>query len=460
MTRLAWVTSYLGDTPLLPRYELANKPIPGYFHAASSGDIMLVPDMSRTNDARRFDAIADSLTLHYALSFLIDSYPRGEAIGVLFGRRYSPYPAALGVMFDRGFATWDDPYGGRGDFAVPRQGCAVFLDSLAALHGRGTDAYVNESVFTAIHEMGHVFNLVHNYNEPNFMAGSERVPRDEEYFQFTHPDQLQLGLCSTNPEVAPGGAPYRDRDDSLNSIGARIKGSRRSISLRIHLAREQILAFEPIEMDIRIRASKRVVLPDEIDPGYPRFRIWIQKPSGEKSLYRSPRHYCPSGRTFNLNPGESFERDISIFGQSGGYTFTSPGEYKISADFQITSRALLCSNELKIEVLPVRKEWKYRLFLAEPEIARLLYYRRLGTRPRDLQRLMKYRSQYRRDPNAAAIDYAVGRIHTTLTKVSSSQAIRVNKRLAIKHLKRAADYQNLGRNARRIACDCLEEMQS
>jgi hypothetical protein len=464
MIRLELMIGYLGDTPLLNKHELSGKSIPLYFHESSSGDIALASNISCNESTRRFKANAFSLELHYALNALIAAAPNKKAIGLLFARKYGDHADVLGVMFDRGFATGDDPYGGSSDFSIPRQGCAVFLDPIADLRGGyGTAVYYEEAIYTAIHELGHVFNLVHRYDEPNFMAGSIKDPRGAEYFRFTEPDQLWLGLCSKEPMVTPGGQPFRDRSGSSSSVAAESGPKTSTISIQISIARKRLLPFDPVELDIQVHVppkSKKVVIPDEIDPGYPRFRIWIEYPSGERLLYRSSRHYCPAGKTRTLNPGQFFERDVSIFGQSGGYTFSEPGEYKISVELYISRYVTVRSNEVWIEVLPPGPEWKKQLVLSEPGIARLLYYRRARQRSPHLRKLLNYRAEIGRNNNAGVIDYTIGRIYANFSKsVKDKSARKKNARMAVTHLNSAANHPLIGSNARRKAQTLVEELQ-
>jgi hypothetical protein len=464
MSNLTLMLGYLGDTPPLQKYDLAAKTISQYFYEASSGEIVLRPDATRIDQTRYLEAAAGSLTLHYALGALVDDAPRGTTIGLLFAKEYLKYKSALGVMFDRGFATRDDPYGDLPDFAVPRQGCAVFLGPISGLRGFGSPEYVAEAVYTAIHELGHVFNLVHNFNPstPNFMAGSSQTLRGREFYQFTYADQLHLGLCSIDPGVAPGGMPFRDRDQSWNSFSPMTPSKALNVSMEIDIARKQVLPFEPIELDILIKAPSkggRVVIPDEIDPGYARFFIWIKHPSGEQLLYRSPRHYCPSGKTVTLAPGETFLRDVSIFGQSGGYTFGESGQYYIWAELYISSSTKIQSNTISIEVLPRQEDWKDRSFLAEPGIARLFYYRRAEPRSSDLRKLRAYRSEHRDKDNEGAIDYTLGCIHAELAIRLQSKSSRLHhKKLAVNHLSYASDALAIGHNARRRAQNLIFDL--
>jgi hypothetical protein len=104
--------------------------------------------------------------------------------------------ALQGVMFDR---LASDALGdfSRGRDVVPREGCAVFRDAT----GHDSDEAL---AFSAIHELGHVFNLQHDASGRSFMAG--RGGRAG----FTRGDGRRLALAGEGLwNHAPGGAPFK-----------------------------------------------------------------------------------------------------------------------------------------------------------------------------------------------------------------------------------------------------------
>ena len=52
--------------------------------------------------------------------------------------------------------------------------------------------------------------------------------------------------------------------------------------LQIKESQAEFFRFEPVELDITLSCSKTrgIRIPDEIDPGYDRFKIWITTPNG------------------------------------------------------------------------------------------------------------------------------------------------------------------------------------
>ncbi len=464
MINLQLIIGYLGNTPRLPHYDLFGKSISEHFFDASDKDINLKLDLTRIDWTKRYPENTESYYLHTALNDLLYKIKQGSGIGLIFARSYKSRPNALGVMFDRGFKTQDDPYGADSDFSAPRLGCAVFLDRIDKIYSRTSNAneYVSESIYTTIHELGHVFNLVHNTSEPNFMKGGAPKPLEDED-QFSDGDCSMLGTCSWNDLIAPGGSPFRDRTGATSTFSNLSGIKNRSIAFEISTARNSIYRFEPLELDIQIQSSleknESVTIPDEIDPGYSSFKIWIEHPSGERRLYRSPRHYCSSGNTFTLSKGEKFERDISIFGQSGGYTFEESGEYSIWISFQIGDGEKIHSNVLKLEVLPINKQSKDLLFLTIPGIARLFYYRFSPSRSKYLKLLCDYREENESNKNNGVIDYTLGRIYAKYADTCKSRSAKNRHATqSLLYLRRAIDNKLLGYHARHVAKEVIDKL--
>jgi len=124
------------------------------------------------------------------------------------------------------------------------------------------------------------------------------------------------------------------------------------------MSRRSFFYFEPVELDVVLSApssaNRSFRVPDCIDPGYGAFRIWIEEPSGERRIYRSPRIYCAHDELIFVGPKKPFRRDISIFGESGGFTFRRAGVHKVWAEFAL-SREPCCD----------RKAWKSKFARSE-----------------------------------------------------------------------------------------------
>jgi hypothetical protein len=231
------------------------------------------------------------------------------------------------------------------------------------------------------------------------------------------------------------------------------------------MGQREFWPFEPVELEVRIEVARgtrrRFYIPHQLDPGYESFRIWIEDPLGERRLFRSPRHYCPGRRRLCIMPGKPFERDISIFGESGGYTFRRAGRHLIWVTSAVPPRGVLRSNTIEVNVRPVRPADRLcqeaRQSLSPPEEARLLYYRVGAPGSRAVQRLTSFCEHHPDLPSAAAARYAVGR---TLLKAAARQtraeSVHDWARQGVEQLARALDLRHLSRHRRTIAQRLVE----
>ncbi|MGF6706948.1 hypothetical protein [Pseudomonas frederiksbergensis] len=437
------------------------------FEYASSGDIQLninnKPLWMGVGQQRGFWA----LDLHMALMGLTHnpSPPApSQRIAVLYADFYKPFSSALGVMFDRGFDPGDDPSSATEFRQSPREGCAVFLGAIAKLRGDPNQAE-DEALFTTIHELGHVFNLQHVNRPINFMAQSEAAgPFQAEAYQFLDMHRMALSNCSRSPNVWPGGSAFNETGKYTNyRTGPNREPRHQDFGLELALSMQQreFWHFEPVELDIELRVVEGVQrsfrVPDAIDPGYESFEIWIEEPTRERRRYRSPRRYCSTGKRRTIKPGRSFRRDISLFGEAGGYTFRVPGVHRIWAEFTVRPGAVLRSNELEVNVMEPSQSDSYTLasrILSAPPRAKSLYHRLFrSANQRNLLILKDYCDTAPRLQSIGAIRYAVARI-------MAEQASAANCSLphaAAEQLRRALDSPELGLRQRELALRLLKE---
>jgi hypothetical protein len=399
-----------------------------------------------------------ALELHNALAYLTGNSINPASgpisrIGVLLAHSYAPFEKALGVMFDRGFTTEDDPNDVSLFTGVPREGCAVFLAAISTLRS-AADQYLKEVLFTAVHELGHVFNLQHETNSLNFMKPSQdSTPYGPPAYNFTPDQQDWLSQCSTNPNVRPGGSPFMDTgiygnlDMPVRPLSA---SGPFGLELVIDCQPREFWQFEPVQLEIELRQiggpTPGWMVADELDPGYRRFRLMIEDPIGERRLYRSTRHFCGAGHMRKVETNMPFRRDLPVFGQAGGYTFRRPGIHRLWVEFE-TEVGILCSNILDVFVKPeygpdsLRKHARHHL--SHPRVATVLFHREDLSDGKGLRALAGYIDRFPKSPSAAEIYYTLGR-------ASLARAARVRKnvtvlhRKAADHLKRALDHEQLG----------------
>lgn len=340
--------------------------------------------------------------------------PKVTRIGLLLAGQFHARPDFFGLMFDEDFIPGtSNPW-----VSTPREGCAVFLSAIAAR--RSGPAFIDEVVYTAIHELGHVLNLQHS-DEPSYMAtsASRTDPFPLSNCGFDSLQQGMLSECSTSRFIWPGGSAFGDLGPfafATNPLDASANAAE-PLQLRVGIQQDAFWPFEPIELDIELslrgRGGARAYVPDMLDPGYQRFRIWIEEPSGERRRYLSPRHYCDHPGRITVTPNAPMRRDISIFGQSGGFCFQRAGLHKVFATFEISPRRVLRSNTLEVMVRQPGNSSYYaaaKSAMTDYDLGRLLYYRTLGgAHQNKLRRLTQLCEDFPRQAVLANVQYAAGR---------------------------------------------------
>jgi len=310
----------------------------------------------------------------------------------------------------------------------PRQGCAVFLGAIAQAMGTDlTDQASREFIsFIALHEIGHAFNLWHVHDD----SIMQTYPQTNTFgtLEFEETQRLFLSLASesaTANNVLPGagGAAYGKRPAGFppgdGDASASPSRTKRKLALRIGLSTDVLWPFEPIELDVSLSLSKdavrAVTVPNEIDPGYASFQIWITRPDGLRFRYRPATRFCGRNGTLSIRPGVPYVRDIALGRQSGGYTFAVPGEHQVQAALTMTSGEFIWSNVVKCTVKaaqPSSAQWlAAKAALDNDEARRLLQYKRSAPSLQTYESLQRYAGDATVSPQtAAAIHFAIGRV--------------------------------------------------
>ncbi|WP_310278267.1 hypothetical protein [Flavobacterium piscis] len=426
---------------------------------------LLMDQLSRINTSIIGpNAKTDTFHLQEALRRLTrnDVFNRNiDSIGLLFADRFYGHAGVFGYMFDQGF----DPEGiERVDqvfHMLPREGCVVFLDEIR--DHRNSGDYANEVMFTAIHELGHVFNLWHIEDKLNFMKTSspDRSAYGSEAQLFTRNHRLRLHNA-TDPYVRPGGKPYSTWGMGGPPANNPFKETQKEqyLKLEIEILQNEFWYFEPIEMDIRLSAivkGKVFEVPDELDPGYERFCIYITRPDGTVTKYKSTKHFCHNNGTLKISSGEGFQRDISIFGQSGGYTFEGDGLYSVECFFK-PYQTWIRSNTIEVNVkspLPRSQSYsKIKNLFSNSQTAKLLYYRS-GYYSQEIIRELTQQSKKKRGGHLTAnLSYALACYISKYETAGNS-----SKKLAALLVNNALDSGNLSLNRTKNLLKLNERME-
>jgi hypothetical protein len=447
--------------------------------SASHNEVVLTPSFGSGNTAQ-WPTLSElwPIDLHEALE-TVCANPPGQFpiphLGLIFGSRYAPRPGVFGAMFDTGFVDADQagiPISFRG---VPREGCAVFIEAIRDRRpGTAADPTGNfdrQVAFTTIHELGHIFNLQHTNQQSCFLdtspAGNQAPPVGS--FRFLTDHRNDLRVCATDNRVCPGGVGFGSAEYLDSGRAARAVAPPAGLHLEIRPSQPEFFRWEPVELEITLAlrgesAPAAMEIPDEIDPGYPNFIIWITDPSGERRRYRSAKHYCASTETQPVTRRKPFQRDLSIFGQSGGFTFHYPGIHWLSAEFRLPGGAVLRAEPVPICVLPeMRTDSRARRRHEElrdlhRKVSSVLFYRSGKFRPTVCKALDQLIDRSAGSPLSAAAQYALGRwlSHQAARSKSTSRAVDW-KGKARDYLLRARDSKWLDRHRRTRADEYLKQ---
>ncbi len=398
-----------------------------------------------------------------------------DNIAVLFASKYVYEESLLGVMFDRGWLQGSGDVVDVPDFnSVAREGCAVFLGAIADAYSGA--AYDKAALVTVLHELGHVFNLGHLGQPPSLMA-KHIAGGPDSLDSLELPDGQRQRLCDAgeSPYVWPGGSQYSELGfherlsgedfDRTQSIGKRTKFDF-GLELILDMDCREFFAIEPVELEIAVRVipgvDRRFRIPNTVDPGYSSFKLWIETPCGERFRYRPLNHYCPRPRYRTITPQRSFERDISIFARSGGYTFQQCGIHRLWATFDLGRRGVLRSNPLDVNVLPMRPATESTrgllTALSARDAARLLFYRDGIPGGEGARHLWNLCEEHHDTAAAAAAHYALGRMYCHRATRAEKEEITNFERTGKDHLERAADHRYLSSHRRHIALRHLAKL--
>ncbi len=287
----------------------------------------------------------------------------------------------LGLMFDFDF---DD---------IQREGCAIFveaIDNLGAGHPGLSDLLRSR---TALHEIGHLLNLIHppgSSQDLGLMTQTARLVRDPDWrqkirFDYSSPD---VQFRRDNPLQCKPGTSVRFRGSNQDE-GADIPPSPISeAEVRLRLADglepDRFPLGKPLEVAIEIQNRgtevSRIPAAPSIEAGTVIFEI-EEIGQGNKRRICPPMVACGGSlATHAIGPGELITWTEWVFYDRAGFVIPRPGSYSLRA-FVATEdpRAWLAAASLRIEVVRPRGVEPATLErLLDPEVGRYLYLRGAG----------------------------------------------------------------------------------
>lgn len=285
------------------------------------------------------------------------------AMWVIFARQHEFGNGLGGIMFD--------------DIGVAqRQGTAVFSDSFVAQAPAGDPApaaWVQRMLFwTAVHEMGHAFNLAHSWqkslgtgwvpladevearsymNYPYRVAAApgstpERTFFSDFMFRFS---ENELVFLRHAPErfVQMGNALWFD-NHAVEELRQEMP-SPLMLDLRIH-RRPTFEFLEPVTVELKLKnlTASPIVLDKHILEAR-RLALGVTREGREPVMIRPYVNPCYLPEDIVLQPGESLYASATVSYDASGYAIDEPGRYTIGAVLDLDEGPVL-SAPLEIRV--------------------------------------------------------------------------------------------------------------
>ena len=286
------------------------------------------------------------------------------AIWVLFARLHDQGTGLGGIMFD--------------DIGVAqRQGTSIFSGSFIAQPPAGEanpGAWVERMKFwTAMHEIGHSFNLAHSWqkslgtawvplaNEPSalsYMNYPFNYPGglDTFFAAFDYgfsPDELLFLRHAPERYVRMGAEPWFSNhgfeQEAFDQLRAAATGP---LELEVRVHRETSFEFlEPVVAELRLKNVSST--PMVIDANALRgdgLAIVVSKEGGETKRWLPFARYCMAPAPQVLQPGDAIYESVFLSAGTGGWLVSEPGTYTVYAVTESDAGAGALSKPMKIVV--------------------------------------------------------------------------------------------------------------
>ncbi|MFE0186773.1 reprolysin-like metallopeptidase [Streptomyces sp. NPDC058989] len=245
--------------------------------------------------------------------------------------------------------------------AAQRQGCAIFSKSFISdrpPNDPAPEAYVRRMGFwTAVHEIGHCFNLAHAWqkslrtpwmplaDEPegrSFMnypflvnGGPQAFFSDFRYF-FSE-DELRFLRHAPERFVEQGNIPWFDHHGFEQ---ARRSGSDGALQLTLRVNRDadrqgayRFAMLEPVIGELKLTNTSTV--PKMVDRNTlvgDNLSVFVRREDGtEASVLQPYLRYCKQPAPVMVQPGESLYEQVVLSFGVGGWKIAEPGAYQVYA---------------------------------------------------------------------------------------------------------------------------------
>ena len=359
--------------------------------------VPIIPNATSVNDR-----LYNYRTLHRVMNERMDKPMTGPdwRLYLLIAPQWSR--GFFGVMFDY-VGSWSVRGGDIN--RLPRQGCALFWENEVIANPELPEWERNRMmIYTAVHELGHAFNLKHCFGEgrPDTLSwmnypwlypyGRAWDPKNQQSnfwrsFKFEFDEEELAFLHHTyRPDIIMGGQDFGKHSTQL-SDNERLRHEELSLAedspLRLKLSTHKpaYVIGEPIYIQLKLEnlfhQPVKLVNRMKLWDGF--VQIKIQHQSGRELEYRPLISNCFKAERTELSPGESLKMADYIWFGRDGFLFMEPGIYFIKAAFNgMVDGDLVESNTVHIFVgYPQRNMEPLLERLFQNEVGGIFYYQGL-----------------------------------------------------------------------------------
>jgi hypothetical protein len=260
-----------------------------------------------------------------------------------------------------------------------RQGTALFYDSFisqAPASDPEPTAWVKRmQLWTAVHEMGHAFNLAHSWqkslvfggngpwiplaDEPHarsFMNYPFAVPGGQTAFfsdfEYRFSDSELLFLRHAPEQfVQMGNAEWFDHHGFEQTN--RLPESALRLRLRANRDDTRFEFMEPVVLELKLTNSgdQPLILPDDIISNTERLTIVVRRHGQSAKAYLPYARYCRKAGQTVLRSNHSLYESLFVAAGRGGWRIDEPGVYLVQACLHLDNEDVL-SNPLTLRIAP------------------------------------------------------------------------------------------------------------
>lgn len=290
------------------------------------------------------------------------------AMWVLFAAQHVQGSSLGGIMFDSIGANH-------------RQGTAIFNNSFIADAPAGDPApaawVARMKFWTAVHEMGHAFNLAHSWqkhieapwgttwipltsdtearsfmNYPYNVAGGQSAFFSDFDYRFVDEELLYM-------RHAPARFVQMGNEDWFTNHGYEQPmdqfNANLSLEVRANRPQPRFEFLEPVTLELKLKnvSLENQILDIHAIEEADHLMVLVKRPNGEVRRWQPFAHKCHKPGVGLLAGGDSLYASLPLFAGTSGWLFDEPGKYEVKVMME-HENLMVTSQDLAVFVMPPR----------------------------------------------------------------------------------------------------------